>query len=266
MLSAHIPDDQGRSDTKEPAEIRWNMGTLPNVTDTAQFRMEELCGSVKRMSGGKYLGPEMNDMEDFQRAMDGLHQEILKLVSGYLSWAIFSRKWQVETSSSFQKKRNRSSTKSYRPNCLLSMMGELLERLLAARMSTLSHHLELNADRQYGFRPGGSKTNAIVQLKEIAWQMSDKMYVFAIALDISGAVDNVWWPNDVHEVTRRVSPNNVCRLRRSYFADSTLQIVGKNEVIAKPVTKGFSQKSVMCPSFWDLIFDDLLDDLSTYTT
>jgi hypothetical protein len=163
-------------------------------------------------------------------------------------------------------KRDRSSTKSYRPNCLLSMVGELLEKLLAARMSTLSHQLVLNADRQYGFRPGGAKTNAIVQLKEIAGQMSDKMYVFAIALDISGAVDNVWWPNVVHEVTRRVSPNNLCRLRRSYFTDSTLQIVGKNEVIAKPVTKGFPQESVMCPSFWDLIFDDQLDDLRTYTT
>jgi hypothetical protein len=53
MLPAHITDDQGRSDTEEPAEIRRNMGTLPNVADTAQFRMEELCGSVKRMTGGK---------------------------------------------------------------------------------------------------------------------------------------------------------------------------------------------------------------------
>jgi hypothetical protein len=163
-------------------------------------------------------------------------------------------------------KRDRSSTKSYRPNCLLSMVDQLLERLLSARMSTLSYHLELNADRQYGFRPGGSKTNAIVQLKEIAGQMSDKMYVFAIALDISGAVGYAWWPNVVHEVTRRVSPNNLSRLRRSYFTDSTLQIVGKNEGIAKPVTKGFPQESVMCPSFWDLIFDDLLDDLRNYTT
>jgi hypothetical protein len=91
MLSAHIPDDQGRSDTEEPAEIRWNLETLPNVADTTQFRMEELCGSVKRMTGGKCLGPEMNDVEDFQRAMGGLHQEILKLVSGYLSWGMFSR-------------------------------------------------------------------------------------------------------------------------------------------------------------------------------
>jgi hypothetical protein len=106
MLSAHITDDQGRSDTEEPAEIRWNMGTLPNVADTAQFLMEELCGSVKRMTGWKYLGPEMNDVEDFQRAMDGLHQEILKLVSGYLYWGIFTRKWQVETSSPFEKNRN----------------------------------------------------------------------------------------------------------------------------------------------------------------
>jgi hypothetical protein len=74
-------------------------------------------------------------------------------------------------------KRDRSSTKSYRPNCLLSMVGELLERLMAARISTLSHHLELNADRQYGFRPGVSKTNAIVQLKEKGGQKYERQEV-----------------------------------------------------------------------------------------
>jgi hypothetical protein len=82
------------------------METLPNVDDTTQFRMEELCGSVKRMTGGKCLGPETIEVEEFQRAMGGLHQEILKLVSGYLSWGIFPRTWQVETSSPFQKNRN----------------------------------------------------------------------------------------------------------------------------------------------------------------
>jgi hypothetical protein len=48
MLSALLPDDEECSDTPEQAKIRRNMETLPNVEDTAEFRMEELCGAVKR--------------------------------------------------------------------------------------------------------------------------------------------------------------------------------------------------------------------------
>lgn len=44
---------------------------------------------------------------------------------------------------------------------------------------------------------------AITKFREKVEQMSEKKYVLAIALDISGAFDNVWWPNVMHELKRR---------------------------------------------------------------
>jgi hypothetical protein len=96
--------------------------------------------------------------------------------------------------------------------------------------------------------------------------MRDKNHVLAIALVISGAFDNVWWPNVMHGLRRRGCPDNLYRLTRSYFTNRTVQIVGKNEVIVKPITKGCPQVSALGPSFWILIFDDLLDELRTNTT
>jgi hypothetical protein len=87
--------------------------------------------------------------------------------------------------------------------------------------------------------------------------MSEKKYV---------AFDNVWWPNVMHELKRRGCPDNLYRLTPSYFSDRTMQITGKNEVLAKPVIKGCPQGSVLGPSFWNLIFDDLLDELRTSAT
>lgn len=55
MLTVLIPDDQEESDTLEQIEIRRNMTTPPNVT--AEFRIEELCGAVKRMTKEKCPGP-----------------------------------------------------------------------------------------------------------------------------------------------------------------------------------------------------------------
>jgi hypothetical protein len=70
----------------------------------------------------------------------------------------------------------------------------------------------------------------------------------------------------MHELKRRGCPYNLYRLTRSYFSDRTVQITGKNEVLAKPVTRGCPQGSVLGQSFWNLIFDDLLDILRTSAT
>jgi hypothetical protein len=70
----------------------------------------------------------------------------------------------------------------------------------------------------------------------------------------------------MHGLRRRGCPDNLYRLTRSYFTNRTVQIIGKNEVIVKPITKGCPQVSALGPSFWNLIFDDLLDELRTSTT
>lgn len=266
LLTALLPEDQENTDTVEQAEIRREMDTLPNVENAAEFNIGELVGAVKRLKRGKCPGTDLIEVEVIQRAWGVLHQEILRTMNACLAWGTFQRIWKEGNLITIPKgpDRDRSSPKSYRPICLLSMVGKLLERLMAAKLTTIFHDHELTSDRQYGFRPGRSTTDAILQLREKAARMSDRKYVLAIALDISGAFDNVWWPNVLHELKRRRCPDNLYKLTRCYFRDRTVQIAGKNDVITRPVTKGCPQGSVLGPSFWNLVFDDLLDELTTH--
>ena len=156
-------------------------------------------------------------------------------MNGCLVWGIFPKRWKVGNVITIPKgpDRNRSDPKSYRPICLLSMIGKLLEMLMATRMALIFHDHALSSDRQYGFRPGRSTVDAITKFREKFEQMSEillvLLYVLAIALDISGAFDNVWWPNVLDELKRRGFLDNLYRLTRSYFLDRTVQIVGKKQ-------------------------------------
>ena len=121
---------------------------------------------------------------------------------------------------------------------MLSMIGKLLERLMATRMAPIFHDLALSSDRKYGFRPGRSTVDAITKFREKVKLMGEQKYVLAIALNISGAFDNVLWPNVLHELKRRSCPGNLYRMTKSYFSGRTVQINEKNDAVSEPVTKG----------------------------
>ena len=176
MLSALLPDDQEDTEIEEQKEIRQNSTNPPNVEDTPEFRFEELSGAVKRLRKGKCPGPDLIEVETIQRARGGIHQELLRLMNGCLVWGIFPKRWKVGNIITILKgpDRDRSNPKSYRPICLLSMIGKLLERLMATRIAPIFHDHALSSDRQYGFRPGRSTVDAITKFREKAEQMSEK--------------------------------------------------------------------------------------------
>ncbi|GBM32722.1 Putative phosphoenolpyruvate synthase [Araneus ventricosus] len=92
----------------------------------------------------------------------------------------------------FNKGKNKSDIKSYRPVSLLPTLGKILEKLLLER---LNHHLRRNNlqhPNQYGFRTNRSTEEAILDLLDkINSAKNSNQHALMISLDIKGAFDHL---------------------------------------------------------------------------
>lgn len=77
---------------------------------------------------------------------------------------------------------------SYRPICLLPLLGKTLERLMCLRLHTIFLHPAFASRRQFGFRKGCSVEDAIC-LVRLMTDATPGPYVVAILFDITTAFD-----------------------------------------------------------------------------
>ncbi|CAB0037853.1 unnamed protein product [Trichogramma brassicae] len=147
--------------------------------------------------------------------------------------------------------------KSYRPICLLPLLGKTFERLIIDRASAVIHKEGHESDSQFGFKVGRSTEDAILKLRQIVEESTSK-YACAIPLDISGAFDNLWWPSLTNILRARGCPTNIFRVLKDYLHDREVIIQSTHQECSKKVTKGTPQGSIFGPIAWNLQLDGLL--------
>ena len=114
---------------------------------------------------------------------------------------------------------------------------------------------------QYGFMQGRSTEDAIVRLRKIVNEIRESKYILGLLFDITGAFDNVRWPLVLQGLKERRCPANVFEVLKSYFRDRRMAISWDGGNVARWVTRGYPQGSVLGPCAWYIIFDKLLTAL-----
>ncbi|KAL0812203.1 hypothetical protein ABMA28_009578 [Loxostege sticticalis] len=156
-------------------------------------------------------------------------------------------------------KDNYQQLSSFRPIGLINVFGKLLERLINNR---LIHHLESthsSASNQYGFKNQKSTVLAINSaLDIIRTAKTNGEQVIAVSLDIRAAFDRAWWPAIFRRLRDVNCPRNIYLLLLSYVQDREVQIQFADCRVTKFMSRGCIQGSVIGPTMWNLILDDLL--------
>ncbi|KAJ2937984.1 hypothetical protein O0L34_g14267 [Tuta absoluta] len=125
------------------------------------------------------------------------------------------------------------------------------------------HTLPEMSRQQFGFTPQRSTEDSLyVMMQHVKARLREKKLIVVVSLDIEGAFDSAWWPAIRCRLAETRCPKNLRRLVDSYLTDRSVRVRYAGEEYVKETTKGCVQGSIGGPTFWNLLLDPLLKELS----
>lgn len=172
--------------------------------------------AVKGMRKGKVPREDEVVAEMLIEGWEILKEKLTKLYNGCLKWGLFPNSWMRGVIRALLKgeDKDRGLAKSYRPICLLSVLGKVFKRVV---VNTLDATCYLGiSDMQFGYMKGRSTVGTVIKLREVVENLSTK-YAMGIFLDMTGAFDRVWWSEVLFELREKGVKGGLYRVMRDYL-------------------------------------------------
>lgn len=258
LLNGLFCFDDSSVDTSEQESVR-NQAEMTYVgeSDENPILEKDVEEVIKKLKVGKAPGWDRIDATIIKRAWELSRETFVALFNGCWRHGIFPKEWKKAIVVTLLKADDKPKVEpsSYRPICLLPVMGKIMESLILRRLKQKTD-TELS-DRQFGSRHGKSTEDALHEFLELQEGLEEK-YAMGVFLDISNAFNNLWWPAIIKEIKSIESSNQLVRIIKSYLSDRQVVFKTESGCIIREVNKGCPQGSVLGPALWNVVFNDLL--------
>ncbi|UYV83340.1 hypothetical protein LAZ67_23000632 [Cordylochernes scorpioides] len=150
-------------------------------------------------------------------------------------------------------------SKSYRPISLLSNISKIFEHVIKNKLTTFYDENNLMSHRQHGFSRHKSTITAMKELTETILEHKQRELTALIAVDLSGAFDNAWWPAIIKRMDLDNVPSSLIQIIQSYLNNKrTVCLSYGGKTVSKNLTKGCPQGSPLSPLLWNILLNDIL--------
>lgn len=233
-----------------PIEV--NEGDIP-VCET-----QELLDAVHRIKPGKAAGPDALSPDIIKVIAAGNPDIFVNVLSRLMVKGIFPRDWKTAQLILLEKPKKGDGSISYRPICLLNVIGKLFEQIINKRLVDEIGKGEGFAARQFGFRKGLSTLDA---LQTIATTLKGELtgipkpFAAMVTLDVKNAFNSAPWKGIIMELKRRSVAPYLIRLLCSYLEARQLLIGDRKRL---DMSCGIPQGSVLGPTLWNIYYDGVL--------
>lgn len=242
--------------------IRSNNPTPPIVgvnsinRSCLRFNIDDLFEASDLLKPKKAPGIDNITNEILKQAVITIPSFFLDLFNNCLQSGSFPRPWKQALAKFILKSPEKipQIPKSYRPICLLSNIGKLLERMMLQKLKKI---FKLHHPRQYGFTSGKSTTDAIHDMTSFV-RSSRQKYIAGIIIDIEGAFDSLNWQILLNKLIHMNCPDNLFRLIENYFSERSVITVVNNAQYNTPLFAGTPQGAILSPTFWNILFNPVI--------
>ena len=269
LADTFYPPDLRSSDTPQQAtlraEVREEMAQLDRLprTDYIPFTRDELEIVLKGMDPRKAPGDDGFTSDIISRVFLKHSGTFSSIMNACLRIGHFPTAWKRAAVKIIPKpgKDDYAAPKSYRPIGLLPVLGKVLEKLFANRLTWTMGNRGLLSPRQYGFVPQRSTEDALYDaLQLVEGALARKSMILVVSLDIEGAFDNAWWPGMVRLLLDAQVDHHTVRLVDSYLSERRIVVNYAGAKAERPTTKGCIQGSTCGPLLWNIQLNPLLLD------
>ena len=258
LLAAHFSK---KMQVPEPERVPPLIPARTRATlDCLHIHQTEVEKLLLQVDTKKALGPDNISPHLLRRCASELSAPLTLLFRRCLSSKTWPSQWKEARVVPIHKKSSRADPSNYRPISLLSVVGKLLEAIIASKVTSFMETHHLLSPKQFGFRRGRSAADLLL-LQSAAWNtaLDGGSDVYVIALDIAGAFDRVWHRGIVAKLQSLGVCGGLLQLLQDYLGARTSSTVVSGHTSAPhPVSAGVPQGSVLGPLLWNVYFNDIL--------
>lgn len=260
LLNGLFCCDEQTDDSDDQADIREEMiERYEGPEDLEQITESEVGRVVKNLKNGKAPGWDMIEVVVVKRAWELNKDAFMALFRGCWRLGTFPNEWKKALVVTLLKAedKDKADPSSYRPICLLPVLGKIMEGIILKRLKTdCDPRL---SDKQFGFRAGKSTEDALQKFMLIQADGGEK-YVLSVFLDISNAFSNLWWPAIIRALKRFGCSKQAINIMQDYLRRRFVVFRTESGSVQREVNKGCPQGSLLGPTLWNIVFNELLDE------